>query len=72
MMNWIKFHQVISTLVGYWIFSSMVSALPSPDDKSGKGYKFLFAFAHGLAANVMRIPQVRSFLGAEQPDSKEN
>jgi hypothetical protein len=58
----IREHPTIATLAGYMLFSNLVGALPSPDDKSSKGYRFLFAFLHGLAANLLRIPTVRNFM----------
>lgn len=64
MITWIETHQVISTLVVYYIFSSMTGALPSPDEKSGNFYKFFFTFIHLLGANLMRIPAVRNITGS--------
>lgn len=41
-------------IVGYWIFSSMTTALPLPDGNGPKSYQFLYAFLHSLAGNVDR------------------
>lgn len=60
MNHFFEHHQVMCTLVGYALFSSMISGMPSPDDKSGKGYVWLFNTLHLLAANLGRIPQVRN------------
>lgn len=53
-------HTTLSILGGWFVFSNVVAALPSPDKDSGKGYKFFFAFCHGLSANFPRIfPKLR-------------
>ncbi len=62
MFEWIGNHQVLSTFVGYYLFSSFVGALPTPDETSGKAYRFFYSFAPMLAANLMRIPQVRNLI----------
>jgi len=64
-MIWIAHHQVIVTLIICYIFSSIASALPTPDPTDGKGYKFLFAFIHALVANFARIPQLRAMMGLQ-------
>lgn len=58
------YHQVVSTLICYWFFSSVVSSLPTPMDNSGMFYKFFFKFMQTLSANLMRIPEVRTLVGA--------
>ncbi len=62
----IEQHEVLSVLIFYYVFSSVVSALPSPDEKDGKGYRFLFAVMHAFAGNLARLPQVRSLIGQSQ------
>lgn len=64
-----------------WIFSNVVTALPSPDQSSGKGYKFFFTFMHSVAGGLPRfLPSLRlpgdptrsnqTFFG-KPPESKE-
>lgn len=70
MVNFFSAHQVLCTLVLYYVLSAAISSMPSPDDKSGPGYKFLFGFAHTLAGNLAHIPQVRAVLGIQDNPSK--
>lgn len=53
-LHWINSHG-LETLAGYGVFSAAISALPTPDATSGKGYRWLYAFAHGLALNLDKI-----------------
>lgn len=39
-------------ILGWIVFSSLTSALPEPDTKSGKPYIFLHAFCHALSFNL--------------------
>jgi hypothetical protein len=39
----------------YYVFSALVSGMPAPDDKSGKGYKWAYASFHMLAANAKTV-----------------
>lgn len=64
-MHWVETHGFEVILI-YYAFASFVGALPTPSDKDGKGYTFFFNFAHGLAANALRIPQIRSFVGLQE------
>ena len=41
-------------LVAYWLLSAAVGSLPAPDESSSKGYRWFFAFANTVAANVSR------------------
>jgi hypothetical protein len=41
-------------VIAYWTFSAAIGALESPDEKSGKGYRWFFKFANALAANITR------------------
>jgi len=38
-----------------WVLSAVAHALPPPDDKSGKGYRFLSNLIQMLAANLYLI-----------------
>lgn len=50
----------LGVLVAYWLLSNIVAALPSPDQSSGGGYKFLFTFGHSLVGSIPRIlPSLR-------------
>jgi len=41
-------------LLGY-ILSAAIQALPSPDGDDGKGYRFIYKFAHTAAANIRHV-----------------
>lgn len=57
---WLIAHQTVSVLIMAWLGSNVVSSMPSPDQSSGKGYKFLFSLLHGLAGSLPRIiPNLR-------------
>jgi hypothetical protein len=43
----------ITPILLYYVFNSMVQALPDPDQNSSKKYIFFFRFAHLLAANIV-------------------
>lgn len=47
-----------------WFVSTLISTMPSPDDKSGVGYKWLFGLLHTLMGNAGRIAGARSALSA--------
>jgi hypothetical protein len=60
-------HQTIVALVAMWLFSNVVTALPSPTNDSATFYKFFFAFAHGLAGSLPRVfPSARVFADPTQ------
>jgi hypothetical protein len=52
---WLIAHQTMSALVMAWLGSNVVSSMPSPDQSSGKGYKFLFSLLHGLSGSLGRV-----------------
>lgn len=61
-----------------WVASNFVSTMPSPSDKSGNFYRWLFGSLHGIFGNGARIgatlfPQYAKFLGVapngDQPKS---
>ena len=67
MTEFIMAHQIGSTLVAYYLFLSLVNALPVPDStvvkpNSSVVYKFVFDLTHGLSANIMRISSLRNFV----------
>lgn len=45
---------VWKAILAYWLFSSAVGALPTPEQGDSKLYQFAFRFAHGLAGNLNR------------------
>lgn len=47
-------HPVYWALGAYFMFSNLVAALPTPAQSASNGYKFWFAFLHGIAANLPR------------------
>lgn len=74
---WVVAHPTTSTVVSLWLFSNIVSAMPTPDPASGKFYHWLFDFSHTLAGNAARVLATRfpnSFLNgassAEQPKAE--
>ena len=48
-------HWLGITLFSVWLLMNAIQAMPSPDASSGKGYRWLFGFAHLLAANGPRL-----------------
>jgi hypothetical protein len=51
-----------------WLFSNIVTALPTPDGQSSNSYKFVFALFHGLAGSLPRVfPQARVFDAQPNP-----
>lgn len=52
-------------MLGYWLFSAFVGALPMPDSNSGKLYKFCFAFMHTLSGNLNRAAVALRAPGAQ-------
>lgn len=49
---WPVIKLAVYVLLAYYVFSNAVQALPEPDEKSSKGYRYLFALLHGLAGNI--------------------
>jgi hypothetical protein len=41
-------------VIGYWVGSNAISAMPMPDTTSSKAYGWFFKFSNGLAANFSR------------------
>lgn len=62
-VNFVSQHEIGCVIAAYALFSSFVSGMPTPDDKSSVGYRWAFNSLHALALNFGRIPQVRSFVG---------
>lgn len=42
-------------LMLYFIFNSAVQALPDPDSRSTKLYRFLYGFLHTIAGNIALV-----------------
>lgn len=51
----IQTHQVISTLIGYFAFSSLVDGMPDPSPSDSKGYRWAFKSLHGFAGNLSSL-----------------
>jgi hypothetical protein len=47
-------------LGAYYVWCSAVQAMPTPTESSGAGYRWLFGFAHTLAANFGLVGKVKS------------
>ncbi len=56
-------HQTTFILVGWWLFSNLVSALPSPTSYTSF-YRFFFNLMHGLAGSIGRISPALRIPGA--------
>lgn len=54
-------------ILGYWVFSAMVGALPTPPQGGSLAYVFFFRFCHILSGNVNRAAVALKVPGAE-PD----
>lgn len=52
-------HQVIVTLAIGYVWSSFISALPSPQATSSAFYQFSFKFLNVLAANISRASNTK-------------
>ena len=55
-------HETAVAIGAMWLFSNVVTALPSPNNNSNGFYKFFFALLHGLSGSLPRVfPQARVF-----------
>ncbi len=54
LFNWIGEHQTIAALVGYYIVSAAIGAMPAPTATDGRGYQFFFKFFNTLGGNLTR------------------
>ena len=52
-------------LVGYWLFSAAVGAMPTPTQNSSPFYIWIFRFGHGLSGNLSRAAVALKIPGAE-------
>lgn len=50
----IKAHPTVVTMGAYYVLSAAIGSLPMPDANSHLFYKWFFAFANAVAANVTR------------------
>lgn len=65
---------VLKVLVGYWVYSALVGALPSPAEFSAAVsspgrqliYRFVFAALHGFSGNLNRAAIALKVPGAEE------
>lgn len=51
----IQAHPAAFALGAYYIFSAIVSGMPSPQPNSGMGYVWAFNSLHTLAGNLGRV-----------------
>lgn len=70
---WMVAHPTTTAMTAFWLFSNAVSAMPTPSDKDGKGYRWAFGFLHSLAGNAARLvavkyPSVATSLGISSQD----
>lgn len=58
-MHWIhemvKYHPMLLGALGMGIANAIVTTMPSPDEKSSKGYVWLFSLLHALILAIPRI-----------------
>jgi hypothetical protein len=47
-------HQTLYWLIGYYVLSAAISAMPAPTASSNPGYVWLFKFSNTLGANIAR------------------
>jgi uncharacterized membrane protein YbhN (UPF0104 family) len=70
MYEWVNHHGAL-VLVLYYLFSTAVGRMPSPQPGGSAGYQFLYGWLHDImqiaGANAFRIQSVRNLLGGEQP-----
>lgn len=52
-------------ILGYWVFSAMVGALPTPPQGGSIFYQFFFRFCHILSGNVSRAAVALKVPGAQ-------
>jgi hypothetical protein len=52
--SWVMAHPTTAWLILYWLFSNVVSAMPSPTSQVSF-YRFVFNLMSGLAGSVGRI-----------------
>ena len=53
-------------VIGYWMFSAAVDALPPVTEKSSAPYQFAAKFLHGFAGNLSRVAKRVNLPGQEQ------
>lgn len=52
MLAFLQQHSFWSGVALVWVYSAFVSGMPAPDDKDGKGYRWLYNSLHSLAGNI--------------------
>jgi len=52
-------HPKLTVLTAYYVFSSAIGTLPTPNAASSAFYQWFFGFSHLLAGNIMRIVATR-------------
>jgi len=65
-------HPAFFGILCFYVVSAAVNALPTPTDQNSPFYHWLFKFANIALANAMRIPEIRTLVGAQSaPPPKE-
>lgn len=74
MIDWINAHGLLTLLI-YFIFSTAIGAMPTPEANSSGLYQWFYKFSNGLlqiaAANATRLPTVRNLLGMSNTTIEE-
>lgn len=65
-INWLAHHQAVLGAAGVWIFSALVSSMPSPSVKSSTGYQWMYKFLQTLGGSMKQVNLTKSEL-AEVP-----
>lgn len=67
LIDLIMTHPTTSSMIAYWIGSSVVSSLPSPQSQTSF-YRFVFNFLHTLAGSIGRISPALRIPGPNTTD----
>jgi hypothetical protein len=60
-LGWANSHG-IEILIAWYVFSALVSSLPTPSATSSNLYRFVYTFLHTLAGSIGRIPYLRNII----------
>ena len=61
----VHWHPAMAGAIGMAIANAGITTMPSPDEKSSAGYKWLFNFLHALVLAIPRI--VSQYSGKGEP-----
>ena len=51
----IHWHPALCGMVAMWLFTNVVTSMPTPSDKAGEWYTWMFRLLHALAAGLPRL-----------------